>query len=48
MSENTHFIDNVVAVLRKSALELEQLQVQLALGKMDAKDNYEELKKMDL
>ena len=45
MSGNTHFIDNVVDLLRKSALELEQLQVQLALGKLEAKDKYEELKK---
>lgn len=45
MSDNTHFIDHVVDLMRKSALELEQMQVQLALGKMDAKNKYEELKK---
>lgn len=43
--EETRFIDNVVETLRKAAIEIEELQVQAALGKAEAKDKYEEIKK---
>lgn len=43
--EETRFIDNVVETLRKAAIEIEELQVQAALGKAEAKDKYEEVKK---
>lgn len=43
--ENSHLIDNVVGALRKAAVELEAFQVQLALGKVEAEDKYEEAKK---
>jgi hypothetical protein len=37
--------DKLISGLKKSATELEDFQVQLALGKAEAKDKYEELKK---
>jgi hypothetical protein len=46
--ENKHqnqFIDKVIVALRKAAVKLEEFQVQTALGKAEAKDNYEEVKK---
>jgi hypothetical protein len=43
--EETRFIDNVVETLRKAAIEIEELQVQAALGKAEAQDKYEEIKK---
>ncbi|MCB9223058.1 MAG: hypothetical protein H6582_02680 [Crocinitomicaceae bacterium] len=43
--DNTHVVDKVVDALRKAATELEALQVQAALGKAEASDKYEELKK---
>ncbi|NND94159.1 MAG: hypothetical protein HKN45_04790 [Flavobacteriales bacterium] len=43
--ENTHYIDKVVDALRKAALELEEMQVQAALFKYEARDKYEEVKK---
>lgn len=43
--EETRFIDNVVETLRKAAIEIEELQVQAALGKAEAKDKYEEVNK---
>jgi ElaB/YqjD/DUF883 family membrane-anchored ribosome-binding protein len=43
--EETRFIDRVVETLRKAAIEIEELQVQAALGKAEAKDKYEEIKK---
>ncbi|RED50360.1 hypothetical protein [Seonamhaeicola aphaedonensis] len=43
--EDNRFIDNVVETLRKAAIEIEELQVQAALGKAEAKDKYEEVKK---
>ena len=43
--EETRFIDNVVETLRKAAIEIEELQVQAALGKVEAQDKYEEVKK---
>src|SRR5690606_10558581 len=45
MDENTHVIEQISAGFRKVAKELEEFQVQLALGKMAAKDKYEEVKK---
>ena len=44
-STNTHFIDHVVNGLRTTADELEKFQLQLGLGKLEAKDMYENLKK---
>ncbi len=44
-TEETRFIDNVVETLRKVAIEIEELQVQAALGKAEAQDKYEEVKK---
>jgi len=43
--ENVHFVDKVVKSLRTAAAELEELQVQAALGKAEASDKYEEIKK---
>ncbi len=37
--------DNLIAQMKKSATDLENFQVQLALGKAEAKDKFEELKK---
>ncbi|MCA0154247.1 hypothetical protein [Winogradskyella vincentii] len=44
-NQEIHFVDKVINALRKSAVELEEFQVQAALGKADAKDKYEEIKK---
>lgn len=41
----SHFVDNVIGALRKTAIELEAFQVQVALGKAEAKDKYAEMKK---
>lgn len=46
--ENIHqnlFIDKVIVALRKAAINLEEFQVKTALGKAEAKDKYEEVKK---
>lgn len=43
--DNIHFVDQVVAGLRTAADELEKLQLQVALGKMEAFDAFEEMKK---
>ena len=43
--QENQFVDNVIGALRKTALNLEEFQVQTALGKADAKDKYEEVKK---
>lgn len=46
--KNTHdtkFVEKVIGALRKTATELEEFQVQAALGKAEAKDKYEEVKK---
>lgn len=45
METNTTFTDKVIDRLRKAAAELEELQVQLSLGKAEARDKFEELKK---
>lgn len=42
---NVHFIDRVVDRMRKTADELEEFQVQANLGKMEALEKYDELKK---
>jgi hypothetical protein len=39
------FIDKAILGLKKTAAELEEFQLQLALGKADASDKFEELKK---
>ncbi|RXP63575.1 hypothetical protein EC396_01865 [Lutibacter sp. HS1-25] len=39
------FIDKVIEALRKTAVNLEEFQVKVALGKADAKDKYEDVKK---
>ncbi|HRG02446.1 MAG TPA: hypothetical protein PKZ75_15135 [Bacteroidia bacterium] len=41
----THFGDNIVSFLKKSAVKLEELQVQSALGKAEMEDKFEEIKK---
>lgn len=43
--EHTKFVDKIVEALKKSAVEIEEFQVQAALGKAEAQDKYEELKK---
>lgn len=43
--ENTQFLDKVVRSLKKAAVEVEEFQVQAALGKAEAHDKYEEVKK---
>jgi len=42
---NTHFIDKVVSALRKAAVELEEFQAKASLGKTEALDKYEQVKK---
>ncbi|HEU4717197.1 MAG TPA: hypothetical protein VFU15_05170 [Bacteroidia bacterium] len=37
--------DKLIAGVKKSATELENLQVQIALGEMEARDKFEEIKK---
>lgn len=44
-NENSHFIDKIVEALRRAAIEMEELQVQAAIGKAEAEDKYEEVKK---
>ncbi|SNR32282.1 hypothetical protein [Lutibacter flavus] len=39
------FIDKIIIALRKTAISLEKFQVKAALGKAEAKDTYEEVKK---
>ena len=41
----TGFIDRAINGLRNAAVELEEFQLQLALGKAEASDKYEEVKK---
>ncbi|MFN9113068.1 MAG: hypothetical protein ACK5XN_23615 [Bacteroidota bacterium] len=43
--ENTHVLDYLADALRTGADELEKFQVQLSLGKMEALDAYETMKK---
>lgn len=44
-AEKRKFIDSVVEALRKAAIEMEELQLQAALGKAEARDSYEQAKK---
>jgi len=39
------FIDKVIEALRKTAVNLEEFQVKVALGKAEAQDKYEDVKK---
>ena len=43
--EDIQFVDKVIETLRKTATEIEEFRVQTALGKAEAKDKYEEVKK---
>lgn len=43
--EDIQFVDKVIGALRKTATELEEFKVQTALGKAEAMDKYEEVKK---
>ena len=43
--DDIQFVDKVIKALRKSAIELEEFQVKAALGKAEAQDKYEEIKK---
>lgn len=43
--EDNQFVDKVIGALRKTAVELEEFRVQAALGKAEAQDKYEEVKK---
>ncbi|MBG7630141.1 MAG: hypothetical protein IZT56_06895 [Bacteroidetes bacterium] len=43
--QDIQFIDKVIQALRKTAVNLEELQVKTALGKAEAQDKYEEIKK---
>ena len=43
--EDIQFVDKVIGALRKTAVELEEFRVQAALGKAEAQDKYEEVKK---
>lgn len=44
-NQDTQFVEKVIGALRKSAIELEEFQVKAALGKLEAQDKYEEIKK---
>jgi len=43
--EEIQFVDKVIGALRKSAIELEEFQIKAALGKAEAQEKYEEVKK---
>jgi hypothetical protein len=43
--QDIHFVDKVIGALKKTATELEEFQVKAALGKAEAQDKYEEVKK---
>ena len=43
--EDVQFVDKVIGSLRKTATEIEEFRVQAALGKAEAQDKYEEVKK---
>ncbi|MFH4964003.1 hypothetical protein V8G69_03290 [Gaetbulibacter sp. M235] len=43
--KDIQFVDNIIGALRKTAIELEEFQVTTALGKAEAQDKYEEIKK---
>ncbi len=44
-SKDMEFVDKVIGALRKTAVELEEFQVKAALGKAEAQEKYEEVKK---
>lgn len=44
-NENKRLTDKIIEALRTSALEMEKLQVKMALGTSEAKDSYEDIKK---
>jgi hypothetical protein len=44
-TQDIQFVDKVIGALRKTAVELEEFQVKATLGKADAQDKYEEIKK---
>lgn len=44
-TEHNHISEKIAEALRKAAVELEELQVQFSLGKAEASDKYEEIKK---
>jgi hypothetical protein len=44
-AQNTHFADKIVEALKKATIEIEELQVKAALGKAEAEDKYEDIKK---
>jgi ribosomal protein L29 len=44
-TQDIQFVDKVIGALRKTAIELEEFQVKAALGKADAQDKYEDVKK---
>ncbi len=43
--QDIQFVDKVIGALRKTAVELEEFQLKAALGKAEAQDKYEEVKK---
>lgn len=43
--QDIQFIDKVIEALRKTAINLEEFQVKVALGKAEAEDKYEDVKK---
>jgi len=43
--QDIQFVDKVIDALKKTAVNIEELQVQTALGKAEAQDKYEEIKK---
>lgn len=43
--KDIQFMDRVIEALRKTAINLEEFQVKIALGKAEAQDKYEEVKK---
>ena len=44
-NEDIQFVEKVVGALRKTATEIEEFRVQAALGKAEAQDKFEEVKK---
>jgi hypothetical protein len=45
MSKEETITDKIISGLRKAADEMEELRVQIALGKLEARDLYKEKKK---
>ena len=43
--QDIQFVEKVIGALRKTAVELEEFQLKAALGKAEAQDKYEEVKK---